>query len=105
MARRSLLVRGPQIVPGTRVTPPATNVDLAPTFLHLADPSACDATTGRCVGGAASAEPNASAPLDGCSLLPLLLAGPTRAAAAAGWRREAFVEYCAPKSAISRTQG
>ena len=67
-----------------------------PTFLHLADPSACDGTTGRCAGSSASADPGAGAgaPLDGRSLVPLLLLqGEARTAAAAGWRREAFIEY------------
>ena len=89
--RIHLLVRGPGIAPGTRIAQPATNVDLAPTFLHLAEPSACDAA-GRCVGGSASAHANATAPLDGRSLVPLLFAS-SRAAAAASWRREAYIEY------------
>ena len=77
-----------------------------PTFIHLAELSAragqgqeqgpgqgqgadaCDYVTGRCAGSAAYADPNAMAPLDGRSLVPLLLGGETRAAAAAGWRRE-----------------
>ena len=47
---------------------------------------ACDYVTGRCAGSAAYADPNAMAPLDGRSLVPLLLGGEIKAAAAAGWR-------------------
>ena len=66
-----------------------------PTFIHLAELSAragqgqgeeqapgqgqgadaCDYVTGRCAGSAAYADPNAMAPLDGRSLVPLLLGG------------------------------
>lgn len=90
-----LLARGPGIAPGSTFAAPATQVDMAPTFLGLA-------------GVAAPAE------MDGKSLVPFLVApfvGPkgggalldsTRqhlaslpglAAYTAAWREEVFVEY------------
>ena len=57
--RIHLLTRGPTIAAGTLVEQPATNVDLAPTFIDLADPAACDAA-GRCAGGAVSARDDES---------------------------------------------
>jgi arylsulfatase A-like enzyme len=92
--RVPLLIRGPGIVPGSVLRQPATHVDLAPTLLDMA-----------------GVLPNASlAPIDGRSLLPLLVRNVDDAAlgrwarrqlAAAGdarsyassWRRAVLIEH------------
>jgi len=73
--RIHLLARGPGIPPASTWQEPATQVDLAPTFLDIAglakDPV-----------------------MDGHSLLPLLTKqGEERDTAAAGWRDSVFFEY------------
>eukprot|EP00939_MAST-03C_sp_MAST-3C-sp1_P003316 g3316.t1 len=97
--RIHLLVRGPKIARGLVVSEPATNVDLAPTFVALADPSSCCARSGRCVGSAVSKFDVGFAPFDGRSLLPLLFTTTTtNDSTTTGdvddhWRREVFIEY------------
>ena len=88
--RIHLLVRGPRIARGLVVSEPATNVDLAPTFVALADPSSCDDRSGRCTGGGVSSVAVANV-FDGRSLLPLLTG--TTSALSEPWRREVFIEY------------
>ena len=88
--RIHLVVRSPLVTSAVRIPYPATNVDLAPTFVHLAEgSSSCDETTGVCAGGSDSSDPNTNAPFDGRSLVPLL----TNTVNDDAWRRDVFIEY------------
>jgi len=70
------LVRGPGITPGSTVPAVTSMVDIAPTILEFAAGAGAVPTT-----------------MDGHSLAPLLLGGARGAAAAAGWRDSALIEY------------
>ena len=94
--RVPFLVRGPGVQPGSVMSSPATHVDLAPTLLDIA--------------GVLPAEATMIAPMDGRSLLPLLItdahhpnlgqraksrleAAGDAAAYAARWRRAVLIEH------------
>jgi N-acetylglucosamine-6-sulfatase len=87
--RIHLLSRGPGIVAGSTFAFPATQVDLAPTFLALAKLDIPDFFDGRSmvpllVTGAAADAAADDAAVD---------AAASRAEYAASWRQEVFIEY------------